>query len=281
MARAVKTVYVYDTTSLADSDIALEYNHWVTDNLAPIGNSSFGGCEYGPYLDGSMLVDDEILLQGASQGQTMFASTGDTGSFCSVGTPNGIPAGLPLVEYPAASPYVVAVGGTTLFTQMSGVYQGEIPWYSGGGGLSQFEYSPSWETPAQPIGTTSAGFTFRGLPDVAFDADLQTGMTVYTAGAWEGIGGTSLASPLAAGMWARMQSAHGNRLGFAPPVLYRVWNNSSAGTKYLGPPITTAYGPYHDIETGSNGLYTALPGYDYTTGLGSVDVDAMNAVVGS
>lgn len=281
MARAVKTVYLYATTSLTDSDIALEYNHWVTDDLAPIGNSSFGGCEYGPYLDGSMVIDDEILLQGASQGQSMFVSTGDTGSFCSVGTPNGIPVGAPLVEYPAASPYVTAVGGTTLFTQTSGVYQGELPWYSGGGGLSQFEYSPYWESPAQPVGTTSVGFTFRGLPDIAFDADLQTGMTVYTGGTWEAIGGTSLASPLAAGMWARMMSAHGNRLGFAPVALYRVFNNSSIGTKYLGPPVTEAYGPYHDIMIGTNGLYQATQGYDYTTGLGSVDVDAMNAVVGS
>ncbi len=56
-------------------------------------------------LDGSLAMIDQILMQGAAQGQTMFASSGDTGSFCSVGTPNGVPAGVPEVEYPAASPY--------------------------------------------------------------------------------------------------------------------------------------------------------------------------------
>jgi pseudomonalisin len=281
MARAVQTLYVYATTSLTDSDIALEYNRWVTDHVAPIGNSSFGGCEYGPYLDGSMLVDDEILLQGAAQGQTMFASSGDTGSFCSVGTPNGIPAGLPLVEYPAASPYVVAVGGTTLATTLSGAYQGEVAWYAGGGGLSQFEYSPYWEQGAQPVGTTPAGLTFRGVPDIALDADLQTGMTIYTSSTgWTTIGGTSLSSPLAAGVWARMLQAHGAPLGFAPPRLYHAWSRSAAGATETGPPATRDYGPYHDIILGANGAYTALPGYDYTTGLGSVNVDALNAVIG-
>jgi subtilase family serine protease len=280
MARAVKTIYLYDTTSLTDSDIALEYNHFVTDDLAKIGNSSFGGCEFGPYLDGSMVVDDEILLEGAAQGQTMFASAGDTGSFCSVGTPNGVPAGVPLVEYPAASPYTVAVGGTTLDTTVAGPYQGEIPWYSGGGGLSQFEYSPTWESAAQPV--SAAGESMRGVPDVAMDGDLQTGMVLYLTdeGGWTVIGGTSLASPLAAGTWARM--LQGKRsLGFAVPALYQSWSATAAGTTLVGPPPTTPHGGFHDILVGGNGAYTALPGYDYTTGLGSIDVDAMSAALGT
>jgi subtilase family serine protease len=280
MARAVRTIYLYDTTSLTDSDIALEYNHWVTDDLAPIGNSSFGGCEYGPYLDGSMVLDDEILLQGAAQGQTMFASSGDTGSFCSVGTPNGVPAGVPLVEYPAASPYVVGVGGTTLASQTDGSYQGEVPWYSGGGGVSQFEYSPSWQNGIQPASSTPVGFTFRGVPDVAMDADLQTGMTIYITGyGWTTIGGTSLASPLAAGVWARMLQVHAS-LGYAAPRLYHVYAVSTPSSQTTVPPPTRMYGGFHDILAGGNGLYTALPGYDYTTGLGSFDVSATSAIIG-
>lgn len=280
MAGKVRTIYVYDTTSLTDSDIALEYNRWVTDNLAPIGNSSFGGCELFPYLDGSMLVDDMILLQGAAQGQTMFASSGDTGSFCSVGTPNGVPAGAPLVEYPAASPYVTAVGGTTLASQYDGTYQGESAWDAGGGGISQFEYSPFWESPTQPVGTTPAGSSFRGVPDMAMDGDLQTGMIVYLSGyGWTTIGGTSLSSPLAAGVWARMLQSHPG-LGFAPPRLYHTYATSNPGTKLLGPPPTINVGPYHDVISGANGAYSALPGYDYTTGIGSVDVDALNAAIG-
>ncbi|HXM07723.1 MAG TPA: S53 family peptidase, partial [Candidatus Acidoferrum sp.] len=277
MARAVKTIYLYDTTSLTDSDIALEYNHFVTDDLAKIGNSSFGGCEYGPYLDGSMLVDDEILLEGAAQGQTMFASSGDTGSFCSVGTPNGVPAGVPLVEYPAASPYAVAVGGTTLITQDQGDYQGEAAWYSGGGGVSQFEYSPYWQT-VQPVNSTGE-VSFRGVPDIAMDGDLQTGMIIYITGdGWTVIGGTSLASPLAAGVWARMLQTH-TSLGFAAPRLYAMYG-STAGTETTMVPPTRPYGGFHDILVGANGAYSALPGYDYVTGLGSFDVGQTNALIG-
>ncbi len=280
MAGNVRALYVYATTSLTDSDIALEYSRWVTDDLAPIGNSSFGGCEVFPYLDGSMLVDDEVLLEGAAQGQTMFASTGDTGSFCSVGNPNGVPGGAPFVEYPAASPYVTAVGGTTLWSQYEGSYQGESAWNAGGGGISQFEYSPYWQAGIQTVGTTPAGSSFRGTPDIAMDGDLQTGMILYTASTgWTVIGGTSLSSPLAAGVWARMLQGH-RSLGFAPPQLYHTFSVSTSGTKLLGPPPTIDVGPFHDVVSGSNGAYSATPNYDYTSGLGSIDVDAMNAVIG-
>ena len=280
MAGNLQTLYVYDTTSLTDSDIALAYNRFVTDNLARIGNSSFGGCEVFPYLDGSMLVDDEILLEGAAQGQTMFASTGDTGSFCSVGNPNGVPGGAPFVEYPSASPYVTAVGGTTLWSQVDGTYQGESAWNAGGGGISQFEYSPYWEGGIQTVGTTPAGASFRGVPDIAMDGDLQTGMILYTSSTgWTVIGGTSLSSPLAAGVWARMLQTH-RTLGFAPPQLYHTFSVSTPGTKLLGPPPTIDVGPFHDVISGSNGAFSAVPNYDYTSGLGTVDVDAMNAAIG-
>jgi pseudomonalisin len=279
LAGAVKTLVVYAATSFTDSDIALMFNRWVTDDKAPIANASFGGCELFPYIDGSMLVDDEILLEGAAQGQTLFASTGDTGSFCSVGNPNGVPGGAPFVEYPAASPYVVGVGGTTLWTTVIGGYQGESAWNAGGGGLSQFEYSPSWEANIQPIGSTSGAGTYRGLPDVAMDGDLQTGMIIYMQGSWTVIGGTSLSSPLMAGVWARMRNAHPT-LGFAAPALYRVFAASSAGTVQAGPPPTTMVGPFHDVLSGANGAYSATPNYDYTTGLGSVRIDYLNAALG-
>jgi pseudomonalisin len=279
MAGNVGTLYLYQTTSLTDSDIALEFNKWVSDDLAQIGNASFGGCEVFPYVDGSMVIDDEIFLEGAVQGQTMFSSTGDTGSFCSVGNPNGVDGGAPLAEYPSASPYVVAVGGTTLWSQLDGTYQGESAWQSGGGGLSQFEYSPYWQTGVQPVSSTPAGLSFRGVPDVSMDGDLQTGMIVYISGSWTVIGGTSLSSPLMAGVWARMLQSH-PALGFAAPQLYHTFATSNPGTKLLGPPPTINVGGFHDVISGANGLYSALPGYDYTTGLGTVDVDALNATIG-
>lgn len=269
IAGYVKAIYLYTTTSLTDSDITLEYSHWVSDDLAKIGNSSFGGCEAGPFVDGSMVAMDELMNEGAAQGQTMFASTGDTGSFCpEVAGENGVPAGAPMVNYPAASPYAVAVGGTTLITQSNGSYQGEAAWYSGGGGLSQFEYAPTWEASEQPV--ASKGESFRGLPDIAMDADLQTGMILYITGSgWSVIGGTSLASPLAAGSWARV-AQHG--VQYAPPALYATYVKNAAGSTQNGPPATTTHGAFHDVIAGANGAYTALPGYDYVSGLGSLDV---------
>jgi pseudomonalisin len=282
MAGNVSTIYIYTTTSLTDGDTTLELNHWVTDDLTPIANASFGICEYAPYVDGSMIVGDQILLQAAAQGQTLFASTGDSGSFCSVGTPNGVPAGAPLVEYPATSSYAMAVGGTTLWTRPDGTYQGENSWDAGGGGISQFEYSPYWESGVQPVSTTPVGFTFRGVPDIAMDGDLQTGMQLYTSSTgWTTIGGTSLSSPLAAGLWARLLQANGSGLGFAPPRLYHDYAANAAGAQTGSVPPTQPRGGFHDILAGSNGLYTALPGWDATTGMGSLDMTATSAVVGN
>jgi pseudomonalisin len=284
MAGNVKAIYLYDTTSLTDSDIALEYSKWVTQHYTNIGNSSFGGCEVFPYLDGSMLLDDEVLLEGAAHGQTMFASSGDNGGYCnSFVDTNGAPGGAPFVMYPAASPYVAAVGGTDLFSNSDGSYKGESAWEAGGGGLSQFEYSPYWETQAQPVSGNAA--SLRGVPDVAMDASLETGAELWGGSAANGsctpcvTGGTSLASPLSAGVWARMQNANGNHLGFAPPLLYKNFVSHAAGSILAGPPPTQPDGGFHDILSGSNGLYTAAPGYDYTTGLGSFDVAAMGAQI--
>jgi len=286
IAGNVAHLFIYATTSMTDSDIALEYDKWVTQDVAQLGNSSFGICEAFPYVDGSMLVDDEILLQGASQGQTMFASTGDTGSSCGLAGTNGVPgSGPPLVEYPAASPYVVAVGGTTLLTNADGSYLGEAAWNAGGGGVSQFEYSPYWESEAQPqSASTPVGgmpVTIRGLPDISMDADANTGGDVFVDGSETVIGGTSLASPLAMGVYARLQSAHRNGLGFGPIAFYDIYaKNPNATQTPAGPPPTELVGGFHDILTGSNGLYSALPRYDYTTGLGTFDVQAIDASIG-
>jgi len=280
MAGNAKRLYIYTTTSLTDQDTALEFNKWVTQNVAEVANASFGICEFFPFLDGTMVASDQVFLEGAAQGQTMFSSSGDTGSFCSVGTPNGVPAGAPFVAYPATSPYVVAVGGTTLLSNEDGSYKGEIAWNAGGGGISQFEYSPYWQQNVVPTSVSGAPVTVRAMPDVAMDADPNTGAIVYVDGAPLVIGGTSLSSPLAVGVWARLQSNHLNRLGFALPKLYASYP-AFTGTPSGAPKGTTnPVDGFHDVLTGANGLYTALPKYDYTTGLGSFDVRQKNFVIG-
>jgi pseudomonalisin len=280
MAWSVKQIDLYVAPSFAYSDLTLALNRWASDDVAPVMNASVGGCEVFPYQSGDMLMADQILVEAAAQGQTLFASTGDTGGYCGVAgvPPNGGVGGAPLVEYPASSPYAVAVGGTDLFSNVDGSYLGEQAWQSGGGGVSQFEYSPYWEQGVQPVGTTPAGYSFRGVPDIAYDAALETGALLWEGGTEYITGGTSLASPLAAGMYARMQNAHGGTLGFAAPLLYRVYG-SSTPQQIAGPPATELIGPFHDVLQGTNGLYTALPKYDYTTGLGSIDVAQMRAAL--
>ena len=264
IAGTLKTLYVYDTTSLSDSDLALEFSRFATDDKAKAGSASLGECEVFPYVDGSMTVDDMIFLEAASQGQSFFASAGDTGSFCPVGPAgvNGVPLGAPLVNYPAASPYVIGVGGTTLLTNADGSYDTEITWNTGGGGLSQFETSPLWQQNAV-LALAKTGD--RGVPDVAMDADPNSGATVYVNGAPEGVGGTSLSSPLSLGIWARAATAN-PKIGFAGPLIYGLYDGTGGTGGVLG---SYPNGGFHDITVGNNGIYSATPGYDLTTGLGT------------
>jgi pseudomonalisin len=267
-AGTVSRLYIYATTSLSDSDTALMFNHFAAQKLARAGSASFGICEAFPYLDGSMVVDDNSFLEAAAQGQTVFASSGDNGSACGVGVgENGIPGdGAPLVNYPASSPYVIGAGGTTLITNSNGTYDQEIGWYAGGGGVSQFEASPFWQSAVNPLSTEG-----KGVPDVAMDADPNSGVYIWLDGTEQCCyGGTSLSSPLSLGAFARFQSAHSNKVGFAGPAFY---NGAT--------PAPNAASPkgFHDIIVGANGLYTCLPGYDLVTGLGTFDVSVFNAAL--
>ncbi len=270
MAASVSTLYIYDTTSLTDSDTALMFNRFAAQKLARAGSASFGICEVFPYLDGSMLADDNSFLEAAAQGQTVFASSGDTGSACGIAVgANGVPgAGAPMVEYPASSTYVMGVGGTTLLTNSDGTYDQEITWYAGGGGLSQFDGGGFWQTPVNTFSTVG-----KGVPDIAMDADPNSGVYLWLNGTEQCCyGGTSLASPLALGVWARLQSAHNNKIGFAGPALYNGATTLPSAASPTG---------FHDIILGGNGLYTALPGYDLTTGLGTFDISTLNAAIQS
>jgi pseudomonalisin len=274
MADKVSKLIIYDTTSMSDSDIALMFNKFAHQNIAKAGSASFGLCETFAFLDGSMLADDNVFLEAAAQGQTVFASTGDSGSACGVtGQTNGVPlsGAAGMVEYPASSPYVVAVGGTTLTTDSGYNYIAELGWDAGGGGISAWEASPFWQLSVLP--TTAAG---KAVPDVSIDGDLVSGALIYqgcTAGVAPAncqfiTGGTSLSSPLWLGVWARLQSAHANKLGFAPLRLYKL---------YKMPPAT--YPGFHDIVGGCNGFFCAIPGFDYVTGLGTPDITVLNGLL--
>ncbi len=270
IAGNVKHLYIYDVTALDDSDVALEFNKFASQDLAKAGSASFGECEYAAYLDGFMVANDEVMNEMAAQGQTLFASAGDSGGFCAAnGLLNGIPVGEADVNYPASSPYVVAAGGTTLVTNNDGTYGEELAWVAGGGGPSYFEYQPAWQSGvAPPTGDScevqAPACLARDLPDVAMDADANlTGANFYNAGAVTQNGGTSLASPLSLGSWARIESAHANKIGFASPSLYAV-----AGTA-----------AFNDVTLGDTGPYPALPGWDFATGNGSFNIANMDKLI--
>jgi pseudomonalisin len=272
VASKASALYMYVATSLSNADLARAINKWVSQGTVQAASASLGECDALPYADGSMKLDDTALAEAAAQGQTFFASTGDTGSSCAVAPTNGVPgSGPPDTEFPASSPYTLAVGGTTLDTDNSDNYGTEITWNAGGGGVSPVENGGKWQNGVVP--TSSAGL--RGVPDVALDADPDTGALIYVNGAVEQIGGTSLSSPMALGMWTRLQSSNNRHLGFAAPKLYALYTKAQGGSPL--PP--SAVPGFHDIVVGGNGAYTASPGWDYTTGLGSFDLNALNTAL--
>jgi pseudomonalisin len=251
-APGVTQLNVYVGPSLSDQDILTTINRWVTDDLSKQGSFSAGECDLLADASGFTSGLDAILKQADAQGQTMFSSSGDTGSQCAAVTGvNGVPAGVPDTSYPASSPYGIGVGGTSV---LSPTGPSEIAWYAGGGGLSPIEPAASFQAATKLLGQLP--LATRGVPDVSLDADPESGYNVVVSGTVETIGGTSASAPSWQGIWARAEGAHAGALGFAGPVLYQT------------EPATA----FNDIQIGANGLYTAGPGYDLTTGLGTPDI---------
>lgn len=251
-APSVTALNVYVGPSLSDDDILSTINKWVTDDLSRQGSFSAGECDLLADASGFTTGLDAVLKQAAAQGQTMFFSSGDTGSQCPAITGvNGVPAGIPDTNYPASSPYGIGVGGTSVLSHNPLT---EIAWYAGGGGLSPVEPAAPFQASAKVLGVAAP--PTRGVPDVSLDADPESGYDVVVGGTVEGIGGTSASAPSWQGIWARAEGAHGGSLGFAGPILYS----------------TVAASAFHDITVGANGAYSAGPGYDLVTGLGTPDI---------
>lgn len=266
IAQNLKKIMFYNAGSLADADLTPAFERIVSDAKVKAVNMSFGGCETLEYLSGAMLLDDIAYEQGAAEGITFFAASGDGGASCQLIANAGQPVVLSAVEYPASSEYVVAVGGTSLLTNPGYTYNMETAWVSGGGGNSLWESAGIWTSGVIPPANSTGGI--RAIPDMAMVGDPNIGgADVVVNGSDIGVGGTSLSSPLAVGSWARMETAHGNCLGFAAPILYTTFGQS----------FGTAARDFHDIIVGDNYLYPATPGWDFTTGLGTFDITAVNA----
>ncbi|WP_047257881.1 protease pro-enzyme activation domain-containing protein [Chromobacterium subtsugae] len=253
---ALKQLQFYAAPSMSNADIAAAINKAVSANSAKVVNVSLGECELGAQASGMTASVDQMLQAAVAHGQTFSVSSGDAGSYeCGGGTA--------YQSYPAVSPYVVAVGGTTLATNGSAAYGSEQAWSGGGGGPSYTEAAPAWQTAA---GVLSVSKTRRGVPDIAFDADPNSGELVLVAGAAYQVGGTSLAAPLFTGFWIRIQSANGNKLSSPATAIYKYFKANPA--------------LYHDVSGGGNGAFKAAAGWDYATGWGSLNVANLNSFIG-
>ncbi|HTU98839.1 MAG TPA: S53 family peptidase [Solirubrobacteraceae bacterium] len=206
---------------------------------------------------------EQVLTEAAGLGVTVTVAAGDNGSADSVTD------GQQHVDFPASAPHALACGGTSLRASGATI-RSEAVWNdpgdgATGGGISRQFPLPSYQANAALPDNVDTHASGRGVPDVAGDADPQTGYEIRVDGADETIGGTSAVAPLWAGLVARLNQHLGAPLGFAQPLLYPL-----LGT-----------GSFHDITSGNNGSYAAGPGWVACTGLGSPDGTALAAAVAS
>ncbi|HWE89854.1 MAG TPA: S53 family peptidase [Pseudonocardiaceae bacterium] len=242
IAHAANT-YVYEApnTDQGQIDMAAKI---ASDDKVKVTSISWGQCETQSAASTISSTDTQIKA-GTAEGISYFAAAGDSGSDdCGDGTT--------AVDYPASDPNVIGVGGTSLTTGSGGSYGSESTWNSGngatGGGVSTVFSTPSYQQGSNG---------HRTVPDVASDADPNTGYAIYSAGSWQVFGGTSCAAPMWAGFTALYDASKSTDLGDGHQAIYNVGNGSSYGSAF------------HDVTSGSNGAYSAGPGYDETTGWGS------------
>lgn len=319
MAPKLRELDLYTSKNLFDVSIAASMSTWANDPKGPQQmNASFGECEESPanpvlgplaqppFYYGTEAGDElepvaePVLQQANLEGRTLFASAGDTGGSCPAvvvpiaGAGNGLtPQPVPEQNYPAASPHVTGVDGTTVTTTTQAPRmqptqrQSEVGWTYSGGGSSFWIAEPDYQkgvaaidTPCvvDPTGSPySPGTICRGVGDIA---DMSGTVFSYQPSSFlnsnlyeiesdmsdSSEGGTSLSSPLAVGMWSRIQAAAPTRkgLGFANETFYRLGKSPSYHRDFTD--ITQS-------ETaGGNFYYRAGPGWDYVTGWGALNV---------
>lgn len=241
---------------------------------------SWGGSEFfgwnGTEFTGQTQYDPDFTTPDGHQGVTFIAAAGDSGVYSGV-------------QWPASSPNVLAVGGTSLYVaDTSGTYYTETSWSGTSGGFSQVEYEPAYQATAQNTGV-------RTSPDVAFDADPNTGVAVYDSVAdqglvgWQVVGGTSAGAPQWAALVAivdqgRTLANKGTLDGVSQtlPALYSLYYTPG------GPSYASYTSDFNDVidQNGGGGRYhwrfggfgsanPATTGYDTSTGLGTPKAGAL------
>ena len=234
---------------------------------APIAISISWGQSEDSWTTQGMTAMNQAMSDAAALGITVCAASGDNGSGDAVND------GQPHVDFPASSPHALGCGGTRLLADpATGVISSEVVWNetaagegAGGGGVSDQYPLPSWQANAgvPPRAGSPGPAGGRGVPDVAGNADPVTGYQIYSGGQALVVGGTSAVAPLWSALTGRLAEATGQRFGLIQTLLY-------AG---VAPGVSMA--GFRDITSGNNGAYTAGPGWDACSGLGSPDGTAL------
>ena len=232
-----------------------------TSNKPSIISISWGSAE-STWTAQAMSAMDSAFQAAATMGITVCVASGDNGS--SDGQTGDH------VDFPASSPHALGCGGTSLHASATAITS-EVVWNDGagggasGGGVSAFFPTPTWQTGKKVLkkGGSAAALTRRGVPDVAGNADPDTGYNVRIDGANTVIGGTSAVAPLWAGLIARLNQNLGAPVGFLNAILYGHVQG------------------FHDITQGNNGNYEASPGWDACTGLGSPNGAKLSGAIGT
>jgi len=221
-----------------------------TVNNPSVLSISWGSSESN-WTQQAMQAFDQAFQSAAALGITVTVAAGDNGSS------DGVSDNANHVDFPASSPHVLACGGTSLATN-NGSLTGETVWNdmpqggATGGGVSTIFALPDYQANCNVPAPSSNGGG-RGIPDVSGDADPQTGYQIQVDGQSGVFGGTSAVAPLWAGLVALMNQKLGQPVGFLNPKLY-----------------STQVAPVmRDITSGNNGAFSAGPGWDACTGLGS------------
>jgi len=247
-------VYFCPNTDQGFTDAISTAIHDTTNNPSVI-SISWGGPE-SSWTTQAMTALDAACQSAAALGITITVAAGDNGSTDGATGDN--------VDFPASSPHVLACGGTKLdasgSTIVSEVVWNELAVNDGatGGGVSNVFPLPSWQANAKvPAPAVSGGG--RGVPDVSGDADPNTGYQIRVDGQDRVIGGTSAVAPLWAGLAAVANQQLGAKVGFIQPAIY----------------AAKAASGFNDVTQGNNGAFSAGPGWDACTGLGSPIASAL------
>ena len=252
---ATIAVYFAPNTDRGFLDAVTQATHDTTNNPSVI-SISWGAAEVN-WTSQAMQAMDQAFQAAAALGINVCCAAGDNGSS------DGVNDGQAHVDFPASSPYALACGGTRL-ESANNVVSSEVVWNDGptsatGGGISDVFNLPTWQANANVPGSINDQHSGRGVPDVAGDADPQTGYQVHVDGQDLVFGGTSAVAPLWAGLIALINQQRGKPVGYLNPILYQNY------------PQLAQANALRDVTSGNNGGYSAGPGWDACTGLGTPD----------